>query len=184
MYSSSLVFRVWFAVLICGLQIRPISAQQSPASVSIHANDNRISAGALKDGILTLHLELTSGNWYPEADDGPTMKIEAFAEEGKAPQIPGPLIRVPQATEIRVSFHNALAATAIIHGMHQHPGDAKDVLQAPPGVTREVHFLAGEPGTYEYYASVGGPTTRPRPFREDSQLSGAFVVDLPGSVPH
>ena len=184
MYSSSVVFKVWFAILICGLLSGPISAEQSPASVSIHTSDNRISAGELKNGILTLHLELTSGSWYPEADDGPSMKIEAFAEEGKAPQIPGPLVRVPQATEIRVSFHNVLAATAIIHGMHQHPGDANDVLQVPPGETREVHFLAGEPGTYQYYASAGGPTTRPRPFREDSQLSGAFIVDPPGSVPH
>ena len=96
MYSSSVVFKVWFAILICGLLSGPISAEQSPASVSIHANENRTPAGELKDGILTLHLELTSGNWYPEADDGPSMQIEAFAEEGKAPQVPGPLIRVPQ----------------------------------------------------------------------------------------
>ena len=89
MYSSSLVFKISFATLICGFLIIPISAQQPPASVAIHANDNRIPAGELKDGILTLRLELTSGNWYPEADDGPSMKIEAFAEEGKAPQIPG-----------------------------------------------------------------------------------------------
>ena len=184
MYLPPVVFKIWFAILICGLLTGPISAQQAPAAVAIRANDNRISAGELKDGILTLHLEVTSGSWYPEADDGPSMKIEAFAEEGKTPQIPGPLIRVPQATEIHVLFHNVLAATAIIHGMHQHPGDAKDVLQVPPGETREVHFLAGEPGTYQYYAGAGGPTTRPRPFREDSQLSGAFIVDPPGNVLH
>ncbi len=184
MYSSSLVFTISFATLICGFLITPISAQQPPASVAIHANDNRIPAGELKDGILTLRLELTSGNWYPEADDSPSMKIEAFAEEGKAPQVPGPLIRVPQGTEIRVSFHNTLAASAIIHGMHQHPGDANDVLQVPPGETREAHFLAGELGTYQYYASADGPMTRPRPFREDSQLSGAFIVDPAGNVVH
>src|SRR6266480_249537 len=182
MYSPSFVFKFWFVILICGFLTGSLAAQQPPASVAIHANDNRIPAGELKDGILALRLELTSGNWYPEANDGPSMKIEAFAEEGKAPQIPGPLIRVPQGTEIRVSFHNVLAATAIIHGMHQHPGDANDVLQVPPGGTREVHFLAGEPGTYQYYASADGPTTRPRPFREDSQLSGAFIVDPPGKL--
>src|SRR5438309_8384618 len=137
MYSSPVVFKIWFAILICGLLSGPISAQQSPESVAIHANDNRIPAGELKDGILILHLELTSGNWYPEADDGPSMKIEAFAEEGKAPQIPGPLIRVPQGTEIRVSFHNTLAATAILRGKHQHPGHASDVRLVRPGETRE-----------------------------------------------
>src|SRR5438876_8073458 len=116
------------AVLSCGLLMTsPLSAQQ-PKSVAIRANDNRVAAGELKDGILTLHLEVTSGDWYPEADDGQSMKVNAFAEEGKTPQIPGPMIRVPQGTQIHVSFHNRLPAIAIIHGMHQRPGDANDVI--------------------------------------------------------
>jgi FtsP/CotA-like multicopper oxidase with cupredoxin domain len=187
MYKSS-VFHALKAsclVLVCGLLVSISSAQPSAKSTAIRANDNRVAAGELKDGTLTLHLELTSGDWYPEADDGPSMKIDAFAEAGKAPQIPGPLVRVPQGTEIRVSFHNTLAATAILHGMHQHPGDAKDVIEIPAGETREVHFLAGEPGTYQYFANAGGPIYRfGRGFREDSQLSGAFIVDPPGSLAH
>ena len=182
--TSVFTLKILFLILVCGVPIASISAQPAPASVAIRANDNRVPAGELKNGVLILRLEVTSGDWYPEADNGPNMKVAAFAEEGKSPQIPGPLVRVPQGTEIHVSFHNALAATTIVHGMHQHPGDAKDAISVPPGETREVHFLAGEPGTYQYYASGGGPTTRPRPFREDSQLGGAFIVDPPGSVPH
>ena len=56
------------------------------------------------------------------------------------------------------------------------------MIQVPPGETREARFLAGVPGTYQYYASAGGETNRGRPFREDSQMYGAFIVDSPGSV--
>jgi manganese oxidase len=159
--------------------------QQSPSSapaVRVQANDNRSPSGSLQNGVLTLHLALTSGDWYPEAESGPSMKIAAFAEEGKAPQIPGPLIRIPQGTEIHVSFRNLLPATAMIHGMHAHPGDPKDVVQVAPGESRELKFLAGKPGTYQYFASAGGPMNRGRPFREDSQLHGAFIVDPTGTV--
>jgi FtsP/CotA-like multicopper oxidase with cupredoxin domain len=110
--------------------------------------------------------------------------VDAFAEEGKALQIPGPLVRVPQGTKLHVSFHNLSHATAIIHGMHQHPGNSQDVVEVAPGETREAQFLAGDPGTYQYFASAGGEMNRGRPFREDSQLHGAFVVDPPGVVAH
>lgn len=174
-----------FAILACLLFASQSFSQQSTQTVAIRANDNRVPAGELKDGILTLHLQLTSGDWYPEADDGPSMKMDAFAEEGNAPRIPGPLVRVPQGTEIRVSFHNLLPATAVIHGMHPHPGDPNDVFNVPAGETREVHFVAGEPGTYQYFANAGGPIYRlGRPFREDSQLAGAFIVDPPGAAPN
>ena len=113
---------------------------QSPPGMSpaIQANPNRVPAGRLENGILTLHLELRQGDWYPEADTGPSMKVYAFAEEGKALQVPGPLIRVPEGTEIHVTLHNLLPAAAIVHGLHQHPGDAKAVVEVPPQETREL----------------------------------------------
>jgi manganese oxidase len=169
-------------ILISGALVQ--ASGQAPASPrAIRANDNRAPAGSLQNGILTLHLELTSGDWYPEADSGPSMKVDALAEEGKPPQIPGPLLRVPQGTEIHATFHNLLSATAVIHGMHQHPGDAKDVLEVPSGQTRELRFVAGDPGTYQYFASAGGEINRGRPFRDDSQMYGAFIVDPPGVMP-
>ena len=106
--------------------------------------------------MLTLHLELRQGDWYPEADTGPSMKVYAFGEEGKALQVPGPLIRVPEGTEIHVTLHNLLPVTAVVHGLHQHPGDAKAVVEVPPQETRELRFAAGAAGTYQYYASAGG----------------------------
>jgi manganese oxidase len=163
-----------------GLSVQPESAASQSR---IQANSNRTPAGKLEHGILTLHLELRQGDWYPEADTGPSMTVYAFGEEGKALQVPGPLIRVPEGTEIHVTLHNLLAAAAIVHGLHQHPGDAKAVVEVPPQETRELRFTASAAGTYQYYASAGGaPGDSGRPIREDSQLAGAFVVDPPGNA--
>jgi manganese oxidase len=152
-------------------------------SPAIQANSNRVPAGKLENGILTLHLELRQGDWYPEADTGPSMKVYAFGEEGKALQVPGLLIRVPEGTEIHVTLHNLLEATAFVHGLHQHPGDAKATVEVPPQETRELQFTAGVAGTYQYYASAGGTLgDSGRRIREDSQLAGAFVVDPPGKA--
>jgi FtsP/CotA-like multicopper oxidase with cupredoxin domain len=134
-----------------------VSGQSLPASVAIQANPNRAPAGKLEKGVLTLHLELRQGDWCPEADTGPSMKVYAFAEEDKSLQVPGLLIRVPEGTEIHVTLHNFLpAATAVARGLHQRPGDAKAVLEVPPQETRELRFTAGAAGSYQYYASAGG----------------------------
>jgi FtsP/CotA-like multicopper oxidase with cupredoxin domain len=110
------------------------------------------------------------------------MKVYAFAEEDKALQVPGPLIRVPEGIEIHV-LDNLLPVTAVVHGLHQHPGDAKAVVEVPPQETRELRFTAGAAGTYQYYASAGGVLgDSGRPIREDSQLAGAFVIDPPGKA--
>jgi len=155
-----------------------LAAQSPPAALSrIEANANRVPAGTLESGVLTVHLELRQADWYPEADSGASMKVYAFDEEGKAPQVPGPLIRVPQGTQIRVTLRNLLPAAAIVHGLHQHPGDGGDVVQVPAGEVREWQFLAGAVGTYQYWATAGGELQGGRPFKEDSQLAGAFIVD-------
>lgn len=181
--TTHLRIRLFFTIVLAVAAHTSFGQQQSPtASLAIRANDNRAAAGHLKDGILTLHLELTSGDWYPEAAEGPHMRVDAVAEEGKAPQVPGPMIRVPQGTEINVTFHNLLPATAVVYGMHPHPGDAKDVIEVPAGTIREARFRADVPGTYQYFASAGGEMNRGRPFRDDSQMHGAFIVDPPGGV--
>ena len=100
-----------------------LRAQSPPGMIpAIQANSNRVPAGKLENGILTLRLELRQGDWYPEADTGTSMKVYAFAEEDKAPQIPGPLIRIPEGTEIHVTLHNLLPATAVSARLASAPG--------------------------------------------------------------
>ena len=71
-------------------------------------NDNRSHAGSLRDGVLTIHLEAHPASWYAEETDGPGLPVYAFAEEGHQPQIPGPLIRVPEGTEVRATVRNSI----------------------------------------------------------------------------
>ncbi len=146
----------------------------------ILTNDNRSPAGVLRDGVLSLALEAREGIWHPEEADGPGLQIQAFAEKGHSPQIPGPLIRVPEGTEIHVTVRNAIPdAKLAVHGLHSRPGEGDESIEVLPGTIREIHFKAGAPGTYYYW----GSTTRiPLTKRsgKDSQLSGALVVDPAG----
>ncbi len=160
---------------------RPDARPAADALPEIAANTNRAPAGEWRDAVLSIALEARNGLWYPEENDGPGLEVQAFAESGKPLQIPGPLIRVPAGSEIRATVRNAIpGATLVVRGLHTRPGEEKDTLVVPSGETREVRFTAGAPGTYFYWATTTG-----RPFlgriREDSQLTGALIVDPPGA---
>ena len=143
-------------------------------SPTVHANDNRRPAGRLKDGVLHLDLEVRMGRWHPEAENGPWLEAPVFAERGRPPQVPGPLIRVPTGTTLEVTVFNALRdSTLRVFGLVTRPAEAGDSLLVPPGERRTVRFAAGAPGTYLYWAEAGGPDT----LGEHEQLAGAFVVD-------
>ena len=172
-------FGIVLLVLFSAALARP--AENSPLPL-VTANNNRTPAGQLKNGVLELRLELSQGRWYPEEDGGGYRDVYAFAEGGHAPQSPGPLIRVPQGTKIHATIHNALALPVKIYGLHTHPGDAKGGLRLAPSETRELEFLAGEPGTYIYWATTSDKTLALRGDAE-TMLSGAFVVDSPGTKP-
>jgi FtsP/CotA-like multicopper oxidase with cupredoxin domain len=146
------------------------------------ANDNRTPAGQLKNGVLNLLLEIRAGVWYPEEEGGGHREVYAFAEEGRAPQSSGPLIRVPQGTQIHATVHNTLPLAAKIYGLHRHSGDQKDTVTLAPSETRELQFLAGEPGTYLYWATTSDKSLEDRDGAE-TLLSGAFVVDAPEGKP-
>jgi manganese oxidase len=150
----------------------------------IRANHNDRPAGSLVNGVLTLRLVARAGMWHPEAEDGIGIPVEAFAEEGRALENPGPLIRVPEGTEILVRVRNAIAGvTLVVHGLTTHPNEGVDSLVIAPGGERETRFRAGTRGTYFYWGTTTGASLAQRR-RVDSQLSGALVVDPIGVQPH
>ena len=105
-------------------------------------NDNRISAGTLKDGVLSIDLEATLAAWKPDKNVDSLLTIQTFAERGKTPSVPGPLIRAPLGTEIRVRLHNALAdSTLTVHGFR--PDDpANDTINVAPWAGSKHHVQA------------------------------------------
>jgi FtsP/CotA-like multicopper oxidase with cupredoxin domain len=195
-YFASLPYRegtMRYAVIAasCTLCLLPTAtppiahAPNATAPERISINDNRSSAGTLRDGILTIRLEVRDGDWRPDALSDPGLVVHAFAEEGKPLRVPGPLIRVPEGTEIHAFVRNTLLdSTLFVHGLSPRGVRAAtdgDTIQIRPGEVREVRFTAGAAGTYYYWGSTrpGGAAGRAGP---DSELSGAFIVDPRGTT--
>jgi len=155
-----------------------VSRTTAAARVSI--NDNRTPAGALRAGVLTVHLVAVDGEWHPDADSAPGIRVRAFAERGKRASVPGPLLRVREGTEIHATVTNALpAGTLVVHGLSTRGtaiAPAADTVQIAPGATRELRFVAGAVGTYYYWGEVLG-LPRDSSATHDAELSGAFVID-------
>jgi manganese oxidase len=154
------------------------------AGETIEPNDNRHPAGQLSNGVLTINLEAREGVWYPETPVNPGMLVYAFAEEGKPLQLPGPLIRVPEGTEIKLTVRNTIVGKTInLHGFHTRPGEAKDSVTVAAGATWTTHFKTGEAGTYYYKGTMDGRWIGDWPTGKDGQLYGGIVVDKAGAKP-
>src|SRR5215471_21215523 len=92
-------------------------------------NDNRTSAGTLSNGVLSVHLEARQAVWFPNEVGKLHLVVSAFAEEGHAPQIPGPLVRVPAGAEVLATIRNSLDHTIYVHGLAPRP---EPTTQLPP----------------------------------------------------
>lgn len=178
-----------YRVAVCSVVVCLLSAfALAQAANEIVANQNRVPAGKLENGTLTLQLELRSGAWRAEADDGPQLFVQAFAEAGKVAQIPGPMLRMPEGTTVHATVANKLKMKATVFGLNTRPGDtAAAGVEIPPGESREFTFVAGAPGTYYYWARTteplkAGPVTLVQPLRADAHLNGAFIVDPADAV--
>ena len=152
------------------------------------ANDNRTPAGTMVGDTLELRLTVTPVAWHILGDSAPAFTVLAFAEEGKAPTIPGPLIRARVGTPVRVTVRNPLDDTLVVRGLSERAA-MQDSLVVLPGDTTAVSFVARREGTYLYWVpaysvripdGLLSPNVPPRGF--DSQLAGAIVVDPPGPV--
>jgi hypothetical protein len=162
-----------------------------PAAPAALANDNRTPAGELKDGVLTLRLDLVPTSWYPAQDDGRSFPVYAFAEKGKPPQIPGPLIRVPQGSEVRLELHNTLTMPMFVLGFQ-----TTEPVTIAPGGTAKFQFAAKTPGTFYYSARSCKHSIREvglldlaadlpmgeNPFEMESQLKATIILDSSKSM--
>ncbi|MFN2458173.1 MAG: multicopper oxidase domain-containing protein, partial [Chitinophagaceae bacterium] len=111
--------------------------------------------------------------------EGTPIKITAFAEAGKPLQVPGPLIRVPEGTEIRANITNRVVGQPHhIYGFYQRPySNLRDSITIAPGETKGIRLNAGVAGTYFYEGKKG-------PFpHTDNQLYGALIVDAKNEKP-
>ena len=173
------------------------------AEALVVANDNRTPAGVPRENTLELRLEARQVAWRPDNDATNTITVLAFAEEGRRAQIPGPLLRVAQGTEVRITVRNSIPESAHLglppkrqreEGMSSTAGPEltvhglragtvqNDTLHIPTGTVREVRFRASKPGTFLYWGAMSRRGLDVRT-GNDAQLSGAIVVDPVGTTP-
>jgi FtsP/CotA-like multicopper oxidase with cupredoxin domain len=156
-----------------------VVSRTTPAA-PLSINDNHTPAGTLRAGVLTVHLAAVDGEWHPDADSAPGIRVRAFAERGMRASVPGPLLRVREGTEIHATVTNALpVGTLVVHGLSPRGtaiAPAIDTVQIAPGATRELRFVAGAVGTYYYWGEVRGAAPDSAA-THDAELSGAFVID-------
>ncbi|MGH7476442.1 MAG: multicopper oxidase domain-containing protein [Longimicrobiales bacterium] len=193
--GAAILFAVALATTGLSAARRGITLGETAAPLSARAaralpNDNIVPAGRLVDGVFTLRLEARQANWYPEDSAGAAIPVFAFAETGEAASIPGPMIRVPAGTELRVAVRNTLPKTLTLRGLRDRAESAADSIVIQPGATHELRFRAATPGTYYYWGRTepnppnSPPTAVPRlGIRHDATLAGAFIVDAPGTSP-
>src|SRR5690349_14074258 len=93
-HRSATFIITWFLIVAAAF------AQSGPDIPRVTTHDNLRASGELANGVLTLRLEIREASWSPDSDAGPSLPVLAFAEEGKSPTIPGPLIRVSQGTSL------------------------------------------------------------------------------------
>ena len=174
----ALLMLVTAATISLGAQTSQV-ANRAGSPERIVINDNRTSAGTQSAGVLTIGLEARVGAWHPDRDSDPSIVVKAFAVDEGPLQIPGPVIRVREGTEIRARVRNSLSESLALHGFYSRPGleSAPAPVTIAPGEAREIRFAAGGPGTYFYWGATAADTplaTRPA---RDTQLVGALIVD-------
>lgn len=146
-------------------------------------NDNRRPAGTLSGGTLTLSLDVVDAAYQPEGEHDPVVRALAFAESGKAPQVPGPLLRAPVGTTVHLTVTNRSDSAVMLGGLRRSMPSDRDTLHLAPGATRDVTFRLDKVGNFFYWAALKGLSNFDDRDWLDSQLTGAFVVDSAGAPP-
>ena len=140
----------------------------SATAIRAGVNNNRAAAGVLRNGVLTLSIAVVESAWHPEGDTEPEVPILAFRVTGKQPTVPGPLIRVPQGTEIRLTLSNTADSNLVIGGLRPQAAKGADTIQLAAKSLREIRYKLDKPGTYWYWGAFKGTSWEDRLWLEAS----------------
>ena len=156
-------------VLLCAS-----SAPRRALLPAVTPNDNTVSAGVLSNGTLTVELTAMQATWPKVGGEFHRASAEVFAERGKGPLVPGPLMRVPIGTEIRVTVHNTLARRLTFFLPTSASTD--DSVVVAPGESGKISVRAAAAGSFIYRAIASGDVTA-ESVSLTGALAGAIVVD-------
>jgi manganese oxidase len=158
----------------------PRPAASAPVAA---VNQNLVAAGRRVRDTLTVALDVVEAGFQAEGGDDPVVRILALTERGKTPQVPGPLLRVPVRTTVRLTLRNRSDSALMFSGFRPALKAADDTLQIAAGATRELTVRMDAVGTFAYWGVLKGLTRFEQRDWLDSQLSGAIVVDPAGAPP-
>lgn len=177
-----ITIRVMVAVTLIASACSPGPVDTVSSKVITH--DNTTPAGSRDGDTTTVNLAVRQGNWFPETEQDTSAVVWAFAENDGPPMIPGPLLRMPTGTSVRVIARNTNSTDTLrLHGLFARPGMEGSPIRIAPGDSATITFDAGAPGTYFYWGSYDDEELADRP-GPTSMLSGALVVDpVGGSAP-
>jgi FtsP/CotA-like multicopper oxidase with cupredoxin domain len=126
------------------------------------------------------------GEWSPEENDGPALNVAAFREEGGPLSAPGPLLRVPEGTEIDATISNHLEQPLAVHwhgielesyydGIPGLSGSGQQLFKPiAPGGSFLVQLTAPRAGTFIYHTHIDDLK------QLSSGLYGPLIVLAPG----
>ncbi|MEO8575862.1 MAG: multicopper oxidase domain-containing protein, partial [Gemmatimonadales bacterium] len=152
---------LWFTTpllqesVVKGLPRLPLPRPVANAPMAV-VNQNRTPAGTLGRKILSLDLDIVEAAYRPEGTDDPVVRILALAERGKTPQVPGPLLRAPVGTTVRLSLHNRSDSAVMMSGFRQSLKAEDDTLHLAAGATRQITFTLDSVGTFFYWGALKG----------------------------
>lgn len=146
-------------------------------------NDNRQPAGTRSGDTLTLAFDIVEAAFQADGPHDPVVRALAFAEPGKAPVIPGPLIRAPRGTTVRLTLRNRSDSSIMLGGLRPSIPAEQDTVHVAAGATRTITYRLDRVGNHFYWGATPGQDSFDDRFWLDSQLTGALVVDAPGGGP-
>ncbi|HWH04405.1 MAG TPA: multicopper oxidase domain-containing protein [Gemmatimonadales bacterium] len=150
---------------------------------AVHPNRNLESAGMLHEGVLSVTLVAQRGLWS-FSNSRPAMTVDAFSVPGAGPLMPGPLLRVPVGTALRITVRNTLPVpltfvlpAALAGGLDRL--DAMDSVVVAPGNSELLTTRATVAGNYVYRGKLPDGVTKVSQLA--GVLAGAIVVDSAGA---
>ncbi len=196
MLGTRVTSAVFVALAATGSALAPSRAVEEPLA---GFEDYRRAAGTHRGDTLDVALDVRTVRWRPEGEGGAELPVLTFVERGRAPRVPGPMLRVSAGTTVRVGLRNDDATRLVVFGLQDHAvGAAHDSVVLDPGADTTVAFRVRTPGTYYYWGRrrTGAPSRPVPPERAaavarsrwmpggtaaEGPLVGALIVDPAGT---
>jgi len=141
-------------------------------------NDNTKPAGTIRNNVVSIELDAVPATWHLQGGASSIKFTDAFAERGRTPMMPGPLVRVNAGATVHFNVRNRLTRPLTFFVPTSATTD--DSIVVAPGATGDLTTHAAHAGNFFYRATDG--TAASTKLHIAGALAGAFVVDTAGAT--